>query len=66
MKKEITKCQNCHEADVELEEIEINGEKKMWCDACKDGYLLEKEENGTPESKTSDTICPQAGDQVSA
>jgi hypothetical protein len=43
------KCQNCKENDCELEEIEIVGEKKQWCDACREGYNLEK--NIKPEAK---------------
>jgi len=40
--KPIDKCQNCHERDIELYEIEISGEKKFWCDSCITGYNLEK------------------------
>lgn len=41
-KKEIiTKCQNCYEKDCELEEIIIDGVKKWWCDACRQGRNLE-------------------------
>jgi len=40
----LTKCPNCHEEDCDIEEIEIAGEKKLMCDACIDGYNLEKEE----------------------
>ena len=42
--KKIDKCQNCHERDIELYEIEIEGIKKEVCDACRDGYLLTKKE----------------------
>lgn len=42
--KKITKCQNCHEADVPLEEVEINGQKKLFCDACAEGLKIENEE----------------------
>jgi len=38
-------CQNCHEKGCELEEIEIVGEKKQWCDACVAGYNLEHGNN---------------------
>ena len=36
------KCQNCHEKDCELEEIETEKGKKMWCDACIEGYKIKK------------------------
>lgn len=36
-------CQNCKEKEVPLEIIEINGEKKEWCEDCIRGYLEEDE-----------------------
>ena len=47
MKKEPNRCENCREDGQELFELEINGVKKQVCDACREGFLLTKEqENG--------------------
>ncbi len=56
----IGKCQNCHEKDCELEEIEIDGIKKNWCEDCISGWNLEKQsptmlQEGHSEAEPSNT-----------
>jgi hypothetical protein len=43
MKNKI-KCQNCFKTEEAVEEIEINGEKKLFCDTCADGWRIEQNE----------------------
>jgi hypothetical protein len=45
--KKIKKCQNCCEVDNELVEVEIAGNKKLFCDACADGYRIEMKINSS-------------------
>lgn len=36
------KCQNCHEKNCVLEEIEYQGKTKEWCEDCRFGLEIEK------------------------
>jgi len=40
--KQKGQCQNCKEKDCELESIIMAGKKKEVCDACAEGYRIEK------------------------
>lgn len=37
-------CDNCKEKKVELFQVKINGKIKEFCDTCRQGYYLEKNE----------------------
>ena len=43
MKNKI-ECQNCFKVEAEIEEVEIAGKKKLFCDSRADGLRIEKEE----------------------
>jgi len=38
------KCQNCFEVEEAIEEIEVNGKTKLFCDTCAEGWRIEQKE----------------------